>query len=435
LQAVAVGAAAGIASAAASRTSQRSSVLDGVSVSGAVRREDTILRLGGKGDNWYMTWAADDEQLVALCDGYGFTEKPTEFYNSHLFRVAGDPAHAVFREVSGYPKRLFTADTKPPLYYGFGTLAVDGKIYQFVSTLGESKRHDDSFGLTPFIGAKLIYSPDAGKTWCNQDGSSPVTWEGDQQRSRKSLVFFEEPQYAFSMLSILQMGRDYRDNRDGYVYVYSPGGVTEGTMNQLVMFRVPKTKILERAAYRYFAGHRDDGSASWTSNIEGRATVHTFPAGWVNKTHSSPFAWQPSVVYNAALDLYLMASSGMGCGPDPTGYDGDWYQKPSYLGFWTARHPWGPWKQIHEEIAWLPGDDPKARCYVPQIAPKWIAPDGKSFWLVWSDFQNNGTFWHDQIEVFSDTNKQTFLQRLVSVHRRLLPYYAFNVQRVDLIID
>jgi hypothetical protein len=23
----------------------------------------------------------------------------------------------------------------------------------------------------------------------------------------------------------------------------------------------------------------------------------------------------------------------------------------------------------------------------PQIAPKWLAADGKSFWLVWTDFQ------------------------------------------------
>ena len=30
------------------------------------------------------------------------------------------------------------------------------------------------------------------------------------------------------------MGRNYETNRDGYVY--SPKGMTDGTMNQLVMF-------------------------------------------------------------------------------------------------------------------------------------------------------------------------------------------------------
>ena len=29
----------------------------------------------------------------------------------------------------------------------------------------------------------------------------------------------------------------------------------------------------------------------------------------------------------------------------------------------------------------------KARAFAPQIPAKWIAADGKSFWLVWSDFQ------------------------------------------------
>ena len=42
------------------------------------------------------------------------------------------------------------------------------------------------------------------------------------------------------MLTILQMGKGYAENRDGFLYVYAPNGSTEGTMNQLVLFRVPK---------------------------------------------------------------------------------------------------------------------------------------------------------------------------------------------------
>ena len=51
-----------------------------------------------------------------------------------------------------------------------------------------------------------------------------------------------------------------------------------------------------------------------------------------------------------------------------------------------------------------PDRDDNARAYQPQIAPQWIAPDGKSFWLVWTDFQ--------------------------VVPGRDRPYYAFNAQRV-----
>ena len=78
----------------------------------------------------------------------------------------------------------------------------------------------------------------------------------------------------------------------------------------------------------------------------------------------------------------MMANWGMGCAQDDM-----WFGKPSYLGFWTASHPWGPWTQAHEETAWTPAGDANARAYQPQIPSKWVAKDGKSFWLVYTDFQ------------------------------------------------
>jgi hypothetical protein len=49
------------------------------------------------------------------------------------------------------------------------------------------------------------------------------------------MAFFKEPGDGFSLLTVLQMGKDYERNEDGYVYVYAPNGNTEGTMNELVM--------------------------------------------------------------------------------------------------------------------------------------------------------------------------------------------------------
>ena len=172
-------------------------------------------------------------------------------------------------------------------------------------------------------------------------------------------------------------------------------------MNQMVMFRVPKERVLERSAYEFFVSRRDDGTANWSREIQARGVVHTFPPGWVNRS-THPYAWHPSVVYNAALGTYLMANWGMGCDRN-----GHWFGKPSYLGFWTAPRPWGPWTQIHEETAWTPAGDRGARAYQPQIIPRWMAPDGQSFWLVWTDFQ-----------VIDD-------QR---------PYYAFNLQKVEVLL-
>jgi hypothetical protein len=371
-----------------------------VKIKGLRRLDDTIARLGGTGDNWHMTWAADDRVLAGLCDGDAqpWHNLPRRPYNARLIAINGTPPQLEFHDTPGYPDLLSESDRRSNRYYGFGLLAVDGHIYQFLSTPNRPFNEPQP----RFVGAKLIHSPDNGKTWHNQDGSTPVRWENWDERSNRNMAFFEEPGDAFSLLTILQMGKDYEQNEDGYLYVYAPNGNAEGTMNQLVMFRVPKNRVLDRSAYEYFVARRPDGTATWSNNIAERGVVHTFPSGWVN-TKIHPYSWHPSIVYNQPLRLYMMANWGMGFASD-----GMWFGKPSYFGFWTAPQPWGPWTQIHEETHWMPGGDSGARAYQPQIAPKWIAPDGKSFWLVWTDFQ--------------DINGRK-------------PYYSFNTQKVELLAE
>jgi hypothetical protein len=412
-----------------------SKVQPSVSVNAAKRRDETLLRLGGNGDDFPMTWLADGRQLVAVQDGVGWLKDPKGEYNSSLWTLSGDPHDARFENVSCYPELLnilYTEDIAR--YYPFGTLAVGGYIYQYLSAqAGPPSSRDLSW-----ICAKLIYSPDNGGTWYNQDGSTPVVWETRKQRSRRNMVFFQEPQQAFSLPAILQMGCNYKANRDGYVYVYAPNGVTDGTMNQLVMFRVRKERVLHRHAYEYFAGLRPDGSASWSRRIEARAPAHVFPRGWVNRGSLVMESWVPSVVYNVPLGVYMMASWGVGVASD-----GSMFGKPSYLGLWVAPEPWGPWRQILEETAWTPGGDQAARCYMPQIAPKWIAPDGKSFWLVWTDYQIKATDdcrnamdeWGEALlpNPSLQGTRDEAMRKVGAKARSCQPYYAFNTQRVDLV--
>jgi hypothetical protein len=406
-----------------------------------IRREETVRRYGGLGDNWHMSWAADDRQYVSLCDGAGFSDQLKEFYNSRMLVISGSPSDATFHDLANYPVLgPPTQGPKDARYYSFGTLAIDGHLYQFMSTMNRSRRPDEETSpnlndLYRYTGAKLIYSPDDGRTWHNQDGSTPVVWEPWDHRSRENMVFFREDQEAFSLLTVLQMGRNYQLNRDGYVYVYAPNGNTEGTMNELVMFRVPRAKVLERGSYEFFAGRLPNHHAKWTKDITARAVVHTFPRGWVNKL-VHPYAWQPSVVYNAPLNVFMMANWGTG-----TASNGMWFGKASYLGFWIAPNPWGPWVQTHEETAWLPAGDKNARAYQPQIAPKWIAADGRSFWLVWSDFQAQDSetldrFYKEEIwdKYWRDQMTDDDWARMIAMTRKHMPYYTFNTQRVDLVV-
>jgi hypothetical protein len=131
------------------------------------------------------------------------------------------------------------------------------------------------------------------------------------------------------------------------------------------------------------------------------------------------------------LGLYLMMSWGRGCAPN-----GDWFGKPSYLGFWVSHNPWGPWTQVHEETAWTPQGDSAARAFAPQIAPKWIAEDGQSFWLVWADFQFKGSpadadrLKEEEKRITNNEEAVGYFQNLA----RTMPYYSFNTQRVDLVL-
>ena len=418
-------------------------------IKSVIRREETLLRLGGNGDNFHMSWAADDKQYVSLCDGSGFSDTFKANYNTRMFTVEGSPDEAKFSDVPDYPTLAFPQQGgNDPRYYGFGTLALDGHIYQYLSTFNKklsvselaTAKHIPDSELMRFNGVKLIYSPDNGRTWLNQNGSGPVSWEGWDNRSLDSMVFLDEDQDAFSLLTVLQMGRNYEHNKDGFIYVYAPNGNTDGTMNELVMFRVPKTKLLDRSSYEFFAGLTSTGP-SWSHDIFARKPVHTFPRGWVNRLYH-PYSWHPSVVYNAPLGVYMMANWGF-CSDDAnvpmTGIPMKdiWFSKPSYLGLWISRNPWGPWTQIHEETSWMPGGDANARAYQPQVAPKWISEDGKSLWLVWTDFQMTDReviAQATQAASASGAGDWSMAHEAMKdqLMRKYMPYYSFNTQRIDL---
>ena len=149
------------------------------------RLENTVARLGGDGDNWHMTWTADDRVVAGLCDGAAqpWPNVPHRLFNSRLISIRGAPPKLEFADTPGYPELLVgPTPRETSRYYGFGILAVDNTIYQFLST---PDRFFENVAPQPrFVGAKLIYSPDNGRTWHNRDGSTPVRWELWEDRSR-----------------------------------------------------------------------------------------------------------------------------------------------------------------------------------------------------------------------------------------------------------
>lgn len=402
-----------------------------VRVVSATRRDDTIRNLGGLGDGYKMTVRPDGSHLIAVNDGPGWADPPKAFYTTRTWQMAGGPGAVKFADLAGYP--ILNRSERPPEaphYYGHGLMQVGNTIYQFLGTLDHAEDRPRRW-----TGAKLIWSSDNGATWRNQDGSTPVVWEDWKDQSRTSMAFFE-PDGCFSLLSILQYGAG-KAGPDGYVHVYGLNGSVDGKMNELVLFRAKPQDLAKRAGYQFFAGHDRAGQPRWSADILERRPVHTFPLGWVNSVNLFPGdlvveSWLPSVVYNAPLGLYMMSSAGIGVASDGTEFG-----RPSYFGLWVSQHPTGPWRQIHEDTAWKPGGDPQSLAYAPQIAPGWIAPDGKSFWLVWPDLRGIREFGaNGEGELEAALSKaNTAEERTVietGVVRRFMPGFSMNMQRIDL---
>src|SRR5687768_13655744 len=108
-----------------------------VRIKGLRRLEETVARLGGNGDNWHMSWTSDDRMVAGLCDGDAqpWSRIPHRPYNSRLIVIRGTPPKLDFEDLSGYPELLSGPGPRNfSRYYGFGILAQNGRIYQFLST-------------------------------------------------------------------------------------------------------------------------------------------------------------------------------------------------------------------------------------------------------------------------------------------------------------
>lgn len=362
-----------------------------------------VLRLGDKGDNWFMTIGEDDVLYTALCDGRGWYNADgsmKDFKNNQVLQITGGPDSTSFNaKMIHYPDYSRTGLTEihgpiiPPdsviefprareemladwNWYAYGNVSVDGNLYQFISHCGARR------GWGWFDGTQLIYRPKGEsdwKRWNGTDAHDLDRWllnEGGNQ-----LLFFNEPDNAFSFISVAQYGKDYQENKDGYIYIYSPEGKLKAS--NLNMARVKKEDILDRSKWEYFTQINEKGNAEWImGDITKRGIVHEFPEGW------GFYSWSPSVVWNEKLSVFIMVTGGT----QPPGTTGT-HEESGSLMFLHAENPWGPWKQFYWKENWQVGEDIN-RLYLPQLAPKWISEDGKTMQIVFSDAANSHTTYY-----------------------------------------
>jgi hypothetical protein len=355
-------------------------------VCGVVFHPETLRRVGGRGDNWCMTWARDGAKFASMDDG-SWLGGPHE-YNNHLYRIAGGPDDFTREDVPAYPQFIFNEGG----WFGYGLLSIDGALYSFVSKC--PKNHWSG----PFRGVKLLKSPDLGRTWFRVDrsGRERLLEPWDESRyavSADEMFFLEESgvkghgqvAYPFSFCAFVQNGQDNRAAHDDYIYVYAPEGARS---HHLLLARAPRQAIGTRASWEYWRAW-DGGNPAWTRDLARRAPVHVFPETDEAGHHFGWYSWLPSIVWNPGLQLYVMANGGTYAGHGLTAASEDYYDQWMHtesgsLGFWCGEAPWGPWRQFFYAEHWTV-DDPANRTYQPKLSPKWISSDGKRMVLIWSD--------------------------------------------------
>lgn len=296
----------------------RSRVLPGI----AWAPPATIIRKARGSDNWPLTWGDDDALYTAYGDGWGFEPKTSTKLSLGFARIRGTPPHFAgenLRAPSGE-----TVGHGPHGKKASGILMVEGVLYLWVRNAGNSQ---------------LAWSRDHGATWRWAD------WKFTT---------------SFGCPTFLNFGKNYAGARDDFVYVYSPDTDTAyAAADRMVLARVPKNRITDRAAYRFFEKLEAGGNPVWTADLARRGAVFTHPGR----------CYRSGITYAAALKRYLWCQT----------LPGDHLRTRGGFGIYDAPEPWGPWTTVFFTENWDVG--PGESCRFPT---KWMSSDGKTVYLVFS---------------------------------------------------
>lgn len=283
-----------------------------------------VHRTAEDSDNWPITWGDDDAQYASYGDGFGFEPHTERKLGMGFVRIAGMPEEFRGVNLRSDGERVGSGANSPK---ASGILMVGGVLYLWVRNVGNSQ---------------LLWSHDHGRTW--QSGFKFET--------------------SFGSPTFLNFGRNYRGARDAYVYTYSQDGPgAYESDNRLVLARVPRAAISDRAKWEFFEGTDRNGSARWSPDIARRQPVFSYPGN----------CRRSDAVYNPGIKRYLLALA--------YNAEGDW-------GIFDAPEPWGPWTTVmHSAASTAPAEAnawniPATHGY--RLPAKWISRDGLTMTLVFS---------------------------------------------------
>ncbi|MBN1552389.1 DUF4185 domain-containing protein, partial [bacterium] len=172
--------------------------------------------------------------------------------------------------ISGFPHTVH--DDKPA-----GILAVDDRIYLFLV----SPQREPLKGY-------LAYSDDDGQSWTVVEGTP---WVQESPNSERS--YFRCPM-------VINMGKNYSLNTDGYVYFLSIGWAWDWDIigdGRVYLARVPVDSIITYGAYRYFGG-MNGSEPIWIENPDAAVPVDGLVTTIIG-----------SAIYHPGIERYLFLDS------------------------------------------------------------------------------------------------------------------------------
>jgi CubicO group peptidase (beta-lactamase class C family) len=282
----------------------------------------TIRRAAAGSDNWPLTWGDGDAMYGAYGDGNGFEPRTPEKLSMGFAIIRGAP-----ESFNGINIRSPTGETRGDGATGkkaSGLLMVDGVLYLLVRNVSN---------------AQLAWSTDRGRTWSWSDWRFTI---------------------SFGAPTFLNFGRNYAGARDGFVYIYSQDADSAYTAaDRMVLARVPKDRIRDRAAYEFFERLAAENQPVWTSDIEKRGALFAHTAR----------CYRSGITYNPGLRRYIWSQTLPG---DDARFQGG-------FGVYDAPEPWGPWTTAYFTERWDVGPGESS-----SFPTRWMSADGRTLHLVFS---------------------------------------------------
>lgn len=361
-------------------------------------------------DLWPLTWGADGDLYTFFGDGWGLCGQLDTGPAS-----GADYTSFGFARISGPAPRAGGASCPSPrmqnLYGGYLSIRpygggkrglLNGKAGAVIAVgddfyaIGGIWRPGDPGGPTDSPNhSEIVYSLGNARSW--QD--APWTFCRADAKGNPDPTGGLDGGLGVCPSGFVNFGPGYAGAADDYVYLYAqnnnpaswdhPG--RDVMANATYLLRVPKDRLLDPTAYRYYAGLDARGEPIWSGRSSRRQPVFVDPAPPQADPHGFLFPMYIIVkeaVYDAPLGRYIATAHG---------------EKVGQTAFYEAPHPWGPWSVIYysnidaarggtggwgnlgagewktSRSRYLGADSLGAH-----IGNGWTSADGKTLWIAFS---------------------------------------------------